>query len=224
MRVLIVEDNVRYCELITEHLKGAGFVVCGVHTAGDFRLLAADETYDLFLIDINLPDGSGIELIRELRCTKDATPVLVMTAQGEVDARIAGLEAGADDYLSKPFNNRELVARMRALLRRAPAYQPATMEVGSLEMDSMSGEVFCNGKRLELRASEQRLLALMIRRAGRIVPRSTMENALQSLGNERSPNAIDKLVSRLRCALGNTDTGLQLKTVRGSGYMLELKN
>ncbi len=224
MRVLIVEDNIRFCGLVAEHLAGAGFVTDRAYTAEDFRSLIADSGYDIFLIDLNLPDASGISLIRELRRAKMTTPILIMTALGDVDSRVAGLEAGADDYLAKPFNYRELVARMRALLRRSSNLAPSTVEVGQLEMDSMSGEIFCNGKRIDLRPSEQRLLALMIRRVGRIVPRSTIENALQSLGNERSQNAVDKLVSRLRSALNETTTGLQLKTVRGAGYTLEVKH
>lgn len=222
MKVLIVEDNVRFCSLVSEHLETAGFVVDATHYAEDFRGYISTCDYDIFLVDLNLPDGSGISLIRELRRARVATPILIMTAQDDVDTRVEGLDAGADDYLSKPFNYRELVARMRALLRRSPQLLPEKVLAGQIEMDRTNGEIFCNGKRLELRPSEQRLLALMIRRIGRTVPRSTIESALQSLGNEKSANAIDKLVSRLRTALSDTSAGVQLKTIRGNGYVLEV--
>jgi len=221
MRVLIVEDNIRFCSLVAGHLSCEGFVVDHAHTIEDFQAIAASSRFDVFLVDLNLPDGNGIHLIRKLRRNGVATPIVIMTAEGDIDARIAGLEAGADDYLSKPFNNRELVARMRALLRRAPELLPPTVEVGSLAMDNMSGEIFWNGKRVELRPSEQRLLALMLRRVGRVVPRDVIESALQSLDKERSPNALDKLVSRLRRALTDRSTGLSVRTVRGAGYILE---
>ncbi len=222
MRVLIVEDNVRFCGIVSEHLKAAGFIIDVSHSAEDFRAFASSNTYEVFLIDLNLPDDSGLSLIRELRRARNATPVLVMTAQSDIDARVTGLDAGADDYLAKPFNNRELVARIRALLRRAPELLPDTVIAGQMEMDSISGEVFCNGRRIDLRPSEQRLLALMIRRVGRTVPRGTIESALQSMSGEISANAIDKLVSRLRNALRDAATGVRLKTVRGCGYILEV--
>ncbi len=221
MRILLVEDNRRFGALLTEHLTDHGHVVDCAATAADFRELALTFAHDLYIVDLGLPDGDGIDLIAELRragCTK---PILIITARGGVEDRVRGLDRGADDYLVKPFNYRELLARIRALSRRPAAVEPDRVEAGDIVFDRTSGEFFSGGRRIDLRPSERRLLALMICRSGRLVSRATIEGALQCVGGERSPNAIDKLVSRLRRTLREAGAGIAVKTVKGAGYVLD---
>ncbi|MEW5964934.1 MAG: response regulator transcription factor [Pseudomonadota bacterium] len=221
MRLLIVEDNARFGQLLADHLKATGFTVDLARTARDFRELADRGRHDLLLIDLALPDGDGVDLVREIRRKGSSVPVLVLTARASVGDRIAGLDAGADDYLVKPFNVSELDARVRALLRRPANIAPQFLRAGALRLDAATGAVYCNGQRLNLRPSEQRLLGLLIRRSGRVVTREVIESAIHSVESESTPNALEKLVSRLRKTLSDQATGIELKTVKGLGYVLE---
>ena len=178
--------------------------------------------YDLIVVDLGLPDGDGLGAIRTLRSMGHSSPILIMTARGSVEDRVIGLDSGADDYLSKPFNDAELLARVRALLRRPSEMQGPVLKCGGVELDEARGEVSCSGEPIGLRLSERRLLAVLMRRSGRIVLKSTLEDALSEIGRELSANAVEVLVSRVRKALGERSAGVTIEIVRGAGYRLRL--
>ena len=222
MRIVLLEDNKRSGFLLSEHLNRAGYTVDLVETIQQFRDIAQVTDHELYMIDLGLPDGDGLDLIRELRASgKKSTPILVTTARSSIPDRVNGLDCGADDYLSKPFHVDEVLARIRALLRRPSALQPKEKQVGQLILNSATGEIFFNGALVEMRQSERRLLALLIRRSGRLVPRNLIQDSLHGLGEPTAPNAIEKLVSRLRKGLDREAMGVELKTIRGAGYVLE---
>ena len=159
MRLLLVEDSARLRELLSESLRGADYPLDVAGTARDFRAAIASAEYDLLIIDLGLPDGDGLTLIRELREAENTTPVLVITARAAVDDRVAGLDSGADDYLVKPFNHTELLARVRALLRRPRALREPIVQVGNVAYNEKTGEIHADGKLLDLaRASDAFLL------------------------------------------------------------------
>jgi DNA-binding response OmpR family regulator len=178
--------------------------------------------YDLIIVDLGLPDGDGLAAIRGLRSSGHSMPILIITARGSIEDRVIGLDSGADDYLIKPFNHAELVARVRALLRRPSELQGPVLKFGRVEFDEARGEVSCSGKPIEVRLSERRLLAVLMRRSGKLVPKSTIEDALSQIGRELTANAVEVLVSRLRKALIESDTGVTIEAVRGAGYRLHL--
>jgi DNA-binding response OmpR family regulator len=221
MRILLVEDNARLRDLLGECLRDANYSVDLVENAREFRDAAAAAKHSLYIIDLGLPDGDGIDLVEALRKSSVKAPILVVTARAGVHDRVSGLDYGADDYLVKPFHHLEFIARVRALLRRPFEMRPFELQAGGLVLNETSGQVLCLGQRVELRPSEQRLLALMMRRNGEVVPREMIENNLSDLTRELSPNAIDQLVSRLRKAIGMFPSGLKIRTIKGIGYALE---
>jgi DNA-binding response OmpR family regulator len=220
MRLLLVEDSERLQELLSESLKNAGYMLDVVATVAELFNSVAAAAYDLLIIDLGLPDGDGLGAIRSLRATGVSLPILIITARGSVDDRIAGLDSGADDYLTKPFNHAELMARVRALLRRPSELQGPVLRRGKTEFDQAKDEVRCAGHPIQLRLSERRLLAALMRRSGAVVAKSAIEGTLSQFSRELSPNAVEALVSRLRRALSETDSGIAIETVRGVGYRL----
>lgn len=223
MRLLLAEDNLRLQALLTQALNAAGFGLDAVGTVADLEVCAQSTAYDLIIIDLGLPDGDGLEALTALRAKGISTPVLVITARGTVDERVRGLDAGADDYLPKPFNNAEFLARVRALLRRPSDVIGPLIEVGNTSINVGTLEVACAGQTVELRLSERRLLALLMRRAGTLVPKSTLESSLSEFGRDVSSNAIEALVSRTRRTLADAGSNVMIETVRGVGYMLKDK-
>jgi len=221
MRVLVVDDNLRLLSLIAAHLTDAGLTVDTSSNALEFRDIAANSNHLLYLVDLGLPDGDGIKLIQEVRRSRRNTLILVITGRQQIGDRVCALNSGADDCLLKPFHNAELLARVKALLRRSHVPAPQRLRTGQLVLDCDTNEVFCGGRRVELRPSEQRLLGLLIRRSGRLVAKETIQAALDRLGSENSPNALEKLVSRLRRSLADCPAGINLRTVKGLGYVLE---
>lgn len=220
MRLLLVEDSSRLRELLTEAVHEAGWRIDAVGALQDAETAVAVAPYDLFLIDLGLPDGDGLDLIRALRRSGVETPVLVLTARGAVDERIAGLDAGADDYLVKPFNTGELLARCRALLRRSPNSATPTLTAGKISLDVASGVGACEDADLGLAPRERMVLELLMRDAGRVVQKRKLEYALSEFGDEMSSNAVELAISRLRKKLEPHDCGVSLETIRGVGYML----
>lgn len=225
MRLLVLEDNARLAGVLAEHLKECGYLVDTAGLSRDFFEYRRRFDYDAYIVDINLPESDehadGFKVIDAMRRESDSTPALVITARSSIDDRIFGLECGADDYLVKPFNVRELVARIRALARRAPEIAPRRVIVGRLALDHHSGDVTCDGERFELRPSERRLLARLMRRPGQLVTRDVIESLMPDQRFGRTENAVDQAVSRLRRALGRVPSGVELKTIRGMGYVLE---
>jgi len=219
-RLLLVEDSVRLQELLGESLRAADYSVDVVGTLGEARAAAATVNYDMLIVDLGLPDGDGISLIHESRASGCGRPILVITARAGVDARIAGLDSGADDYLVKPFSHLELLARIRALLRRPHDVREPTIQIGRLLFNETTSEVRADGRLLDLRAAERRLLGMLMRHAEHIVPKVSIEERFSEYGRELSGNAVEAHVSRLRKALDEADSGVIIETIRGVGYAL----
>jgi two-component system response regulator CpxR len=225
-RILIVDDDVDLGELLTKYLQREGFEFDMVHDGrlGVERALSGD--YALVILDVMLPGLNGFEVLSQIR-NKSNLPVLMLTARGDDVDRIVGLEMGADDYLPKPFNPRELIARVRAILRRtkgesdeAAAAAPELLAVGDVEIDKGTREVKRGGKSVALTAVEFDLLEILLRSAGQIVTREELVKSI--LGRNLSPfdRSIDTHVSNLRKKLGHTVGGIErIKTIRGVGYI-----
>jgi len=220
MRLLLVEDTARLIELMTEAVHDAGWQIDAVTTVQDAEEVLATTPYDLLLFDLGLPDGDGLDLVGHARKMGIQTPILVITARNNIEDRIRGLDAGADDYLVKPFNTRELLARCRALLRRSPHTDMPVLSAGSLIFDVAKGTVSCGSDLLVLSPREQAVLGILMREVGAVVPKRTIEHALSEFGEELSSNAIELAISRLRKKLETVQTGIMLETVRGIGYLL----
>ncbi|MBS7538100.1 response regulator transcription factor [Ancylobacter lacus] len=220
MRLLLIEDSPRLRELVGETIRDAGWRLDAVGSAAEAEAAMEGEEYDLILLDLGLPDGDGLDLVRGLRRRRRMTPVLVITARGAVDERIAGLDAGADDYLTKPFNNGELLARARALLRRAPLAVAPVLEAGALRFDLATLEVSCAGAAIALTPRERAVLEILMRDLGRVTAKRVLEAKLSGFDEEMSTNAVELLLSRIRKKLAAHPTGTAIETVRGVGYML----
>jgi DNA-binding response OmpR family regulator len=173
------------------------------------------------LLDRQLPDGDGLALIPKLRARADGVPIIVLTARGELADRVAGLDSGADDYLAKPFAVEELLARLRAVLRRPAGLQPDVIRAGRLAFDFGHREASVDGAPLELPRRELLVLEALVRRMGRTVLRSALEEAVYSFDDEIQSNALDTHVSRLRRKLAEADAHVEIHGIRGVGYLLK---
>jgi two-component system, OmpR family, response regulator CpxR len=223
-KILVIDDDVELCTLVAEYLEPEGFQVEAVHDGrqGLERALSGDQL--LIVLDVMLPSMNGFDVLRQIRNTSK-TPVLLLTARGEDVDRIVGLEIGADDYLPKPFNPRELVARIRAVLRRTQVSDkggevPDIVRVGDIELDPATRTVTQAGKDVELTSVEFNLLQVLLQEAGRVVTREHLVDTV--LGRKFSPfdRSIDMHVSKVRKKLGDSDSGTDhIKTVRGVGYI-----
>jgi len=219
-RLLLLEDNVQLAKLTRHHLRKGDYVVDIAHSIGDFHSMAANAEYGLYIVDLGLPDGDALELISEIRGNNNKVPIIIVSARSSVIDRISGLKGGADDYLVKPFHVDELIARIEALLRRPQELEPERLRAGRLELESSSGQIYCNGELLGISPQERRMLALLISRHDRLVSKVAIEQLIYDLDNPTTPNAIDKLASRLRKRIGK-GFNVSLKTVHGDGYVLE---
>ena len=217
MRLLVVDDDPKLAGAVARGLRNEGHAV-DVAADGDAALMqAAVWPYDAIILDVMLPGRDGIEVLRALRERGDWAPVLMLTARGGVPDRIRGLDTGADDYLAKPFDFGELVARVRALVRRAPAQRPALLSAGPLEMDPAAHEVRLAGSRVELTAREFAVLEYLMRRAGEAVTRTALLEHVWDENFMGSTNVVDQYVGALRRKLGPA----VIHTVRGVGFKLE---
>jgi two-component system response regulator CpxR len=231
-RILVVDDDVELCELLTEYLGPEGFQIESIHEGEAGLEKACSGGYDLIVLDVMLPGMSGFEVLRHLRA-KLSTPVVMLTARGEEVDRIVGLEIGADDYLPKPFSPRELVARIRAILRRTKQGReeinipPATkkLQVGDVEMHPGARLVFRSGERIELTSVEFNLLEILLNRAGQLVPREELTQAVLGRLPYAYDRSIDVHVSKLRKKLGHEVGGVErIKTIRSVGYLYALSS
>lgn len=220
MRVLLVEDQVEMVAALRAALTRHDMVVDHASDLADAEAVAADRTHDAVLLDRRLPDGDGLSLIPKLRARGNVVPVLVLTARGELADRVAGLDGGADDYLAKPFAFEELMARLRALLRRPAQLQSDVVRAGRVAFDFAHREASVAGKPLEIPRRELLVLEALMRRMGRMVQRSTLMEAVFGLDDEIQSNALDTHVSRLRRKLAHADAGVTINGVRGVGYLL----
>ena len=223
-QVLVIDDDVELCTLVAEYLQAEGFGVECVHDGERGLQRATGGGYTLAVLDVMLPGINGFEVLRRIRATS-RLPVLLLTARGEDVDRIVGLEIGADDYLPKPFNPRELVARIRAILRRTridgkPSQAaPEVVRVGAVELDPATRTVRHEGKPVDLTSVEFNLLEVLLREAGHVVPRERLVNAVLSRKFSPFDRSIDMHVSKVRKKLGDTESDEHIKTVRGVGYI-----
>jgi DNA-binding response OmpR family regulator len=217
-RVLLIDDDARMYELLAQYLGQNGLHV--THAPDGGRGLAALEagTYDAVLLDVMMPGMDGLEVCRRIR-TKSTIPVLMLTARGDETDRVVGLELGADDYLAKPFSPRELLARLRAVLRRAqPTAVAEKLESSGVSIDAAAREVRVGGRLVELTGLEFDLLVALVRRAGRVIPRDALLGEAGRGDTVVSERTVDVHISHLRQKLGEEGTRL-IKTVRGVGYL-----
>ncbi|HVJ41418.1 MAG TPA: response regulator transcription factor [Dongiaceae bacterium] len=221
MRLLLVEDEIELAAALAEALARHGVVMDHVASLEDARGALSDAGYDAILLDRQLPDGEGLTIIPDLRAAGVNTPIIVLTARNDRDERIRGLDRGADDYLGKPFSVDELMARLRAVLRRGSPLKADVVIAGGLSFDLSYLDVSIAGKRLELPRRELLLLASLVKRSGRTVPREALVQAIFSFDAEVQPNTLDVHVSRLRRKLAEAGAGVTIQTIRGIGYMLE---
>jgi DNA-binding response OmpR family regulator len=221
MRLLLVEDNRSLADLITGGLKRAGFAVDNFASAGEAEEALRAVTYDLLILDLGLPDRDGTLLLQNLRKQGINTPVIIVTARGSVDDRVAGLNIGADDYLVKPFEMDELIARCRAQLRRPGGRSSVALAAGNVSVDTVTGEVRINDEVIDIGRREYDILVLLLRQSGRVVPKARFEEALYGFGEEVTPNAIEAHVSRLRKRLTAATATPAIHTIRGVGYLLK---
>jgi two-component system OmpR family response regulator len=218
MHVLLVEDDAVLADGIARNLTNHGIVVDVVSNGTDADEVLKRQTMSAVVLDIGLPGIDGFEVVRRLRARGSMTPVLLLTARDAVEDRVFGLELGADDYLVKPFATPELVARVRAMLRRSGPAQ-ATLQVGGLTLDSVARRATVHGRVIELSAREWGILEYLVQQRGRVVSKQQIIDAILPWGEELTLNAVEVYVSRIRIKVG--DAGLGLRTIRGFGYMLD---
>ena len=220
MRMLVSEAGTRPATSLRRTLRAAGYGVDVITTVGQLLAEARSAKYDLFIIDRRRSGEDGVDAVRTLRTERCMTPILMIGADARVEDRVGALDAGADDYITAPFDHNELLARVRALLRRPRTLASAILRLGNLEIDDVAGEVRCSGKPLHLCAGELWLLTLLARSNGKVVPKSSIETALPDAHGCRSGNAIEARISRLRKALKRAPADVAIETVRGVGYQL----
>ena len=218
MRTLLAEDDPVIADGICRALRRGGCAVGHVADGMEADTALASQVFDLLILDLGLPRMNGIDVLKRLRARKSAQPVLILTAQDGVDDRVRGLDAGADDYLTKPFALPELEARVRALTRRGTG-QPRCIEIGQLSYDQADRVVKIGGQLVDLSAREIGLLEIFLLRVGRLVSKDQLVDHLCGWGEEVSSNAIEVYVHRLRKKL--EDSGVRIVTVRGLGYCME---
>ena len=216
MRILVVEDDKLLGDAIQAGLRQAGYAVDWVMDGVQAIHAITSEPYEAMVLDVGLPKLSGLQVLQRIRQQKSHLPVLILTARDTVDDRIQGLDAGADDYLIKPFDMGELSARLRALLRRANGYSSPQLEVAGISLDPATHQVIYQGNTIDLSAREFTVLQTLMLAAGRVLSRSQLEESLYAWGNEVESNAIEVYIHHLRRKLAAE----LIVTVRGVGYML----
>jgi two-component system OmpR family response regulator len=220
MRILVVEDETKMAGLLRRGLTEEGYAVDIAATGADGLWSATENDYDAIVLDLMLPDASGLDVCRELRKRGRWAPVLMLTARDAVPDRVAGLDAGADDYLVKPFAFSELFARLRAVVRRGPAERPSELVVGSLVLDPAARSVARRGKRVDLTAKEFALLEYLMRHAGEVLTRTRILEHVWDFAYEGDSNVVDVYIRYLRDKVDRPFGVRSIETVRGAGYRL----
>ena len=216
MRILVVEDDGLLGDALVAGLRQSGFAPDWARDGEKAENMIADTNYLAIVLDLGLPKRSGLDVLSRLRSRGSALPVLILTARDTVEDRIAGLDRGGDDYLIKPFNFGELVARLRALIRRAEGKPHPVIEVGRVSLDPAAHTVCFDGKAIELGAKEFALLNLLLLNAGRVLSRTQLEEGLYSWSDETGSNTVEVYIHHLRKKLGRD----LIKTIRGVGYLI----
>ena len=220
MRLLVVEDNQKLAALLSKRLSEHGYAVDVAEDIDAATAMLQLAAYDLIVLDLTLPDGDGRALLRSLRRRGEGVPVLVATARSDLLQRVNTLDEGADDYLVKPFSPDELLARVRALLRRPRLALDTVLTSGNVALDTASMAVSIDGVPVEMPRREVSVLAALLREQGRLVPRRALEDAIYSFGDEVTPNALEAAVSRVRRRLEQQGASIALTAMRGLGYIL----
>ncbi len=223
MRILVVEDDARMANVIAKGLRENSYAV-DVAEDGDAGLYQTEiNDYDVIVLDVLLPKHDGFDVCRQLRMRGDTTPVLMLTARAAIDDRITGFDAGADDYLTKPFSFRELLARIHALLRRDSQLRPDVLEIGDLMLDSISHRVCRANHEIQLTAKEYALLEYLARRAGQLVSRADIAAHVWDDTFDPFSNTIEVYMNRLRKKIDGNHAAKLLHTRRGEGYILDIR-
>jgi two-component system OmpR family response regulator len=217
MRVLVIEDDTRLCRQVADALAEAGYAVDTSHDGADGEFLGATESYDAVVLDLGLPGMDGLSVLRTWRANGHAVPVLILTARGAWTERVEGIDAGADDYLAKPFQMEELLARLRAILRRTHGHATPNLTCGPIVLDPRSNRVTLNGEPVSLTAHEYRVLSYLMHHMGETVSRTALSEHVYALDQDRDSNTIEVFVRRLRRKLGQD----AITTVRGLGYRMD---
>jgi two-component system OmpR family response regulator len=223
MRLLVVEDDTKLARALERGLQREGYAVDLAETGDDALSQASENDYDAVVLDVMLPGRDGFSVCRAMRSSERWAPVLMLTARDQVGDRIRGLDAGADDYLVKPFDFGELLARLRALIRRGPSERPPVLEVGDLHIDPAARVVTRAGREIELTVREFALLQFLAQRAGEVVSREQLLEHVWDNTEEGSTNVVDVYIGYLRNKLDRPFRGKMIRTVRGIGFMLEAK-
>ena len=219
MRLLLVEDNRQLSDWVAKTLRSEKYTVDCVYSGDDADHVLRTEEYALVILDLSLPKLGGLEILRKLRARGSAVPVIILTANDTIDARVAGLNSGADDYLAKPFEITELEARIRAHLRRSHSHQQSVAQCGALTFDSNTRQFTLAGDPLPLTAREHAVLETLILRAGSTVSKAALTTTVFGFDDEANPNAIEIYVHRVRKKLAGSD--ISIVTLRGLGYVLK---
>jgi two-component system, OmpR family, response regulator len=223
MRVLVAEDDQVIADFVSQGLREAGYAVDVAATGHEALTKALDGGYDAAVMDVMLPGMDGLAVIEQMRASKKQTPVLILSARHTVDDRVRGLQAGGDDYLTKPFAFAELLARLQALLRRAAGTtEPTRLVVGDLTLDLLSRKVHRGGKAIELRPREFSLLEYLMRHPGRVLSKTMILSHVWGYSFDPGTNVVDVLVSRLRDQVDEGFDSRMIHTVRGAGYVLKV--
>ncbi len=220
MRILVIEDDRKAAELLATGLREEGLVVDVASTGEAGDEMASVNTYAAIVLDWLLPDKDGVDVCRDLRRRGVSTPILMLTARDALEDRVTGLDAGADDYLMKPYGFSELMARIRALLRRSELSRPVVLRVADLELDTVSQQVARGGQPIDLTAKEYGILEVLMRHAGAVVPRSAVTEHVWMSELDMSPNLLEVHLSRLRRKIDHGRRSPLIHTIRGRGYMI----
>jgi len=216
MRILVVEDDADLSRQLKDALKDVGYAVDVANDGEEGHHLGDTEPYDAVILDLGLPVIDGVSVLQKWRADGKKFPVLILTARDQWSEKVAGFDAGADDYLTKPFHTEELMARLRALLRRAAGHTTDTIDIGGLSVDNRSARAFVDGMSIKLTSHEFRLLSYMATHRGRVISRTELVEHIYDQDFDRDSNTIEVFVGRLRRKIG-TD---RIETVRGLGYRL----
>lgn len=220
MRILLIEDEPRLVEILAAALNRAGFVSDAVGTCAEGRDALSLIPYDAAILDLGLPDGDGLGLLAATRSSGNRVPILILTARDAVEDRVCGLDGGADDYLVKPFAAAELIARVKALLRRPGGALGIILEAGNVTFDTVGRDVKVGGASIAPPRREVAILEHLMRRFGRVVPKAVLEEKLYGIDDEVESNAIPVHIHHLRRKLAEAGATAEIHTVRGVGYLL----